>query len=250
MEALLSANPQIIIDMGDMKKDIAEGLDGLQEQVGIPCIFIESDMDSMAEAFRTLGSILVGREERCETLAAYVEETLALAADNLEKIPAEERISVMYTSGSDGLGTNAKGSSQSQVLELVGAVNAVEVENVTSKGGGNVINMEQLFVFDPEVILFTADSIYDTVGEDEAWMRLEAVQEGRYYEIPYSPYNWLSYPPSMNMLLGVRWLGNLLYPQVYDLDMVAETQRAYKLLWDYDMSDAEAREMLANSTFK
>ena len=33
------------------------------------------------------------------------------------------------------------------------------------------------------------------------------------------PYNWLSNPPSLNMLLGIWWLGNLLYPQYYDYDM-------------------------------
>ena len=68
------------------------------------------------------------------------------------------------------------------------------------------------------------------------------------YEIPALPYNWMSSPPSLNMLLGVRWLGNLLYPELYDYDMVAEAQRAYKLLWDYELTDAEAREMLLHST--
>lgn len=55
------------------------------------------------------------------------------------------------------------------------------------------------------------------------------------------PYNWLSNPPSLNMLLGVWWLGNLLYPQYYAYDMVEKTQEIFRLLWSYDLSADEAR---------
>jgi len=40
----------------------------------------------------------------------------------------------------------------------------------------------------------------------------------------------------MNMILGVWWLGNLLYPEVYDYDMTAKTQEIYKVFWNYDMT--------------
>ena len=250
LEALLSAKPQIIIDLGDYKKGMEEDLNALQEQTGIPVVFIQGDLEHMAEAFRSLGRLMTGKKERCEALAAYVEETLSLAEAGRARIPEDERLTVMYTSGASGLGTNAEGSSQAQVIPLVGGVNAIVVEDVTSKGGGNLINMEQLYAFDPDVILFTADSIYADAGGDAAWQQLRAVQEGRYYEIPDLPYCWMSGPPSMNMLLGIRWLGNLLYPEVYDYDMAAEAQRAYKLLWDYDMSQEEAAELLSRSTGK
>ena len=250
LEALLAAKPQIIIDLGDFKKGIAEDLDALQEQVGIPVVFIQADLGHMAEAFRMLGSLMSGKKDRCEALAAYVDETLSLAETGREKIPEGDRISVMYTTGASGLGTNAEGSSQAQVIPLVGAVNAIVVEDVTSKGGGNLINMEQLYAFDPDIILFSGDSIYDEVAGDASWQQLRAIQDGKYYEIPEQPYCWMSSPPSMNMLLGIRWLGNLLYPEVYAYDMAAEAQRAYKLLWNYDLSQEEAAELLARSTGK
>jgi iron complex transport system substrate-binding protein len=250
LEALLAAKPQIIIDLGDFKKGVADDLNALQEQVGIPVVFIQADLEHMAEGFRTLGSLLSGKKDRCEELASYVEETLSIAAEGREKIPEADRLSVMYTTGASGLGTNAEGSSQAQVIPLVGAVNAIVVEDVTSKGGGNVINMEQLYAFDPDIILFSADSIYGDVAGDASWQQLRAIQEGRYYEIPDQPYNWMSSPPSLNMLLGIRWLGSLLYPEVYTYDMAEEAQRAYKLLWGYDLSPEEAAELLARSTGK
>jgi iron complex transport system substrate-binding protein len=156
----------------------------------------------------------------------------------------------MFTSGSDGLDTNAYGSSQAQVIELVGGKNAVVVEDVSSKGGGNSIDMEQLYNFDPEVIIFSNGSIYDEVGGMAAWKNVAAIKNGSYYEIPSLPYNWMSSPPSVNMVLGIWWLGNLLYPDIYDYDMADQARKIYKLLWNYELSAEEARELLSASTLK
>ena len=250
LESLMNAKPQVIIDLGDAKDGIARDMDALQKQTGIPVVFIESDLPHMAQAFRMLGSLLAGKAERCEALAAYVEETVALAETNAARIPEEERPSVMFTTGVSGLNTNAAGSTQAQVLELVGAKNAVVLEEVSNRGGGNPINLEQLYLFDPDVILFTTGSMYADAAGDPAWQQVRAIREERYYEIPQLPYNWMSSPPSLNMLLGIRWLGNLLWPEIYDYDEVAEAQRAYKLLWDYELGDEEARELLAHSTLR
>ena len=250
LESILTSGAQIVIDLGDKKDNMAADLDALQRQIGMPVIFIEAGLPHMAEAYRTLGNILSGKEARGEELAAFVEETVSMAKENALKIQDAERISVLYTSGSSGLNTNAKGSIQAQVLDLMGIENAAVVEDVSNKGGGNPINLEQLYRFDPDVILFTADSTYSTAADDEAWQPLRAIEEGDFYEIPSMPYNWLSNPPSLNMLLGIWWLGNLLYPQYYDYDMAEKTQEIFKLFWNYDLSGEEVRQMLANSTLK
>ena len=53
------------------------------------------------------------------------------------------------------------------------------------------------------------------------------------------------------MVLGVWWLGQLAYPDVYnDYDMVEVAREYYKLFWNYDLSDKEAKAMLSNSYFK
>ena len=204
----------------------------------------------MAAAFRTLGGLLSGKSDRGEELAALVDRTTAIAEENAAKITDDMRVRAMYTTGEDGLGTNAAGSMQAQVLDMVGVENAVVVEDVSNKGGGNIISLEQLYNFDPDVILFADGSIYDTVADDSAWSQLTAISTGRYYEVPGSPYSWLSGPPSMNMILGVWWLGNLIYPEIYDYDMETMTQELYKTLWGYELSSEEVTALLGNSTLK
>lgn len=250
LETLLSCDAQLVIDLGDRKENMEADLDALQKQIGIPVIFLEADVVHMEEMYRTLGSILSGKEARGNELADFAAETVAMAAENSAKVTDAERVRVMYTSGVSGLDTNAEGSTQAQVLSLVGAENAIVVPEVSNRGGGNTINLEQLYNFDPDVILFTTGSVYGTAAEDPAWSQLSAIRGGKYYEIPGMPYNWLSNPPSINMLLGVWWLGNLLYPQYYDYDMTEKAQEAFRVLWNYDLSADEAAEMLQNSTLK
>ena len=243
LEELLATGAEVIIDLGDFKKSIADDLTALQEQTGLPCVFIEADLAHLADAFRTLGTIL-GKEERGEELAKLVDETIAMAAENSAKITEDQQLSVLYSSGSDPLGTNAEGSSQAQVLGIVGAKNAVVLEDVSNKGGGNMINMEQLYNFDPDVVLVTDAAALEIIETEAAWQELRAVKDGRVYTVPCDPYCWLSAPPSMNMILGVWWLGNLLYPEVYDYDMTAKTQEIYKVFWNYDLTAEEAAAML------
>ena len=243
LEELLATGAEVIIDLGDFKKSIADDLTALQEQTGLPCIFLEADLAHMADAFRSLGTIL-GKEERGEELAKLVEETMTMAAENSAKITEDQMVSVLYSSGSDPLGTNAEGSSQAQVLGIVGAKNAVVVDEVTSKGGGNMINMEQLYNFDPNVVLVTDAAALEIIESETAWQELRAVKDGKVYTVPTEPYCWLSAPPSMNMILGVWWLGNLLYPEVYDYDMTAIAQEIYKTFWNYDLTAEEAAAML------
>lgn len=246
LESLIAAGPDIIIDIGQAKGSIAEDCDALQEQTGIPVVFVEMTLDGMAEAYRALGGIL-GAEARAEELAAYAEETLGAAAEASAGLAEEERVRVYYGVGENGLGANAAGSVHADVLEAVGAVNVAETQEVQS-GGGDEITLEQLLLWQPEMILFDPEGGYDAAAASEDWQLVEAVAAGRCYEVPAGPYNWLGRPPAPNRLLGVRWLGNLLYPELYGYDMVAEAQRYYELFYGAELSAEDAEALLARGS--
>lgn len=250
MESLIEADPQIIIDIGDMKSGHAKDMRKIQKQTGIPTIFIEAEMDDFPEAYRTLGKIL-GKEEKGEELASYIEDVLAMAEANREKLTEEDIVTVMYGTGSTGLDTNAKGSVQADVIPVVGAENAIVTEDITNQGGGTLVSLEEVYNADPDVIILNAGGPYDRIAAGGSeWDELKAVKDGKIYEVPNVPYCWMSSPPSVNRVIGVLWLGNLLYPDLYDYDMVEKAQEFYKLFWNYDLSEEEAKELLAHSTLK
>ena len=250
LEALLACDAEAVIDLGEKKNGMAEELDALQEQIGIPVIFLEADLPHMAQMYRTLGTLLADKAERSEELAALAEQTVALAAENSAKIAEDERVRVLYTSGLTGLDANARGSVQAQVIELVGAENALVTEAASSKNGGSTISAEELYQLDPDVILFAPDSICDTAAQDDVWSGVAAIAEGRYCEVPSQPYNWMSNPPSLNMLLGVWWLGNLLYPQYYNYNMEEKAQELLAVLWQCDVTREQAAELLQNAALR
>ncbi|MGN0702865.1 MAG: ABC transporter substrate-binding protein [Lentihominibacter sp.] len=249
MEALIEAEPQVVFDLGDKKVTVKSDMDSIQKQTGIPALFYDGTLEHMADTYRTLGKLL-GREEKGEELAAFVDKTIEMAETNSAKIKDEDKISILYGTGATGLAVNARGSSQAQVIDLIGARNAVIPEEITDKGGGTIVSMESLYQDEPDMIILTTGGPYDELKDNE-WSELKAVKSGRYYEIPGDPYCWMSSPPSINMVLGVWWLGQLAYPEVYnDYDIVEVAQEYYKLFWDYDLTEDEAKAMLANSYFK
>lgn len=248
MESLIDARPQIIIDLGDAKDTIADDMDRIQKQTGIPTVFIEADLDDMAAAYRMLGDIL-NRSDMAESLAQFIEKTVSMARENSAKIPENQRLSVLFGTGSTGLACNAAGSVQADVIDLVGAVNAIIPQEVSNRGGGTTVSLEEVYAVEPDVILLSTGGPYDTLAQGE-WAGLQAVQSGKYYEIPGLPYDWMSSPPSVNRVLGIWWLGNLLYPELYDYDMVQVAQEYYRLFWHYDLTAEEAERMLSRSTLK
>lgn len=249
LEALIAAKPQVIIDIGDQKPTHKADMDGIQEQTGIPTIFIEADLATFPAAYRTLGE-LFNKGEQAEDIAAYIESTTAQASAYAAKIAEADRLTVMFGTGVSGLDVNARGSIHADVIEIAGAVNAIVVPEVSFKGGGNTISMEELLNADPDVIILSPGGPFASIGDDPLWQGLSAVKSNRYYEIPKGPFNWMSDPPSVNRIIGIKWLGNLLYPAIFKYDMITEAKAFYKLFWHYNLTEEEAAALIANSTTK
>lgn len=248
-EALMTSNPQVIIDVGEWDEAYKVQLDELQEQIGIPVILIEANLEQNPAAYRTMGKVL-GNEGRGEELALYCETVLADARKKVASIPEEDRVKVYYGEGETGLSTILSGTIHSQIYELVGASIVVEAGSAQVQQGGGTVSLEQILAWEPDVIMFAKGSIFDTVSGDASWSALEAIAEDRYYEIPTVPYNWLGRPPGPNRMIGVRWLGNLLYPEIFDYDIAQKVKDFFQLFYRYELSDAEVEELLGNSTFK
>ncbi|MDD2426738.1 MAG: ABC transporter substrate-binding protein [Eubacteriales bacterium] len=248
MEELARLEPQVVIDIGEPKGNIAEDMDTITLQTGIPAIFIEADLEKSGEAYRTLGKLL-GREEKGAALGNYCDRVFAGAKAKMAEIPESERISFAYLQGESGLNAISRGTYHALIMDMLGK-NVVEVESPSSRGSGDEINMEQLIMWDPEIIFFASGSVYDEVELDPAFSSLSAVQNGKYYEVPGLPYNWLGTPPSVNRYIGLEWMAQILYPDIFTEDFAAIAQEYYKLFYDYDLSSEEYADMMANSTLK
>ena len=245
LETLLSSGAQVVIDVGEAKGGIADDLDKLSAQTSIPFVHVAMTTDTMGDAFRTLGALL-GREDAAEELAIYCEHIYARAKEISASV---EKVSLLYCLGTDGLSVIAKDSYQSELIDLL-ADNCAVVDAKSGKGTGSEIDIEQLLLWDPDVILFAPDSIYDTVADDPVWQQLTVIREGRYHEVPFGPYNFMGFPPSVQRLAGMLWLPKLLYGDAADYDLQSELTEFYERLYHCSLTDEQYRQLMKNSIGK
>ncbi|MDT3768147.1 ABC transporter substrate-binding protein [Gleimia hominis] len=243
-EALMAAKPQVVIDVGEWDEDYKKDLDKLQEQIGIPVVLIDGNIKENPSAFRTMGKLL-GEEERGEELGKYSDEVLQDAQDRVKKIKDHKKVYVGERE--DGLSTILAGTIHAQIFEMVGADVVATPEVANKQQGGGTVSLEQVLAWNPDAIFFGPDSIYDSVASDPTWSGLKAIQNGDYYRIPDTPYNWVGRPPGPNRLIGIRWVGNMLYPDVFDYDMEKEVKHFYKLMYRHDLTDEEVADLLGTS---
>ena len=245
LEELLKAAPQVVIDIGEPKDSIAQDMDALTEQTGIPFVHISAYLEHMDETYTMLGELL-GLKEEAGVLAETCERIYSRAVEMMQGV---EKVNMLYATGENGLNVLANGGYHSGVIDMM-ANNVAVVENVSSKGTGNEVDMEQILNWNPDVIVFSENSIYDTVGDDPVWQSVSAIESGRYYEVPFGPYNWIGQPPAVQRLLGMMWLGKLLYPEAATYDLYDEVAQYYQLFYHCDLTREQYDALMAKAIDK
>ena len=242
LETLLESGAQVVIDVGEAKGSIVEDLDALQEQTTIPFVHIDATLATMDETYTLLGDLL-GMPDEAKTLADYCRSTYYRALTIADSV---EKANLLYITGDAGLNVIAQGAYHAEVIDLL-SNNLAVVDDPSSKGTGNEVDMEQILNWNPDVILFAPDSIYDTVAGDAAWQGVTAIQNGAYYEVPMGPYNWMGFPPSVQRLLGMLWMAKVLYPEAADFDLYTEAAEYFKLFYHCDLTREQYDALVANS---
>ena len=99
------------------------------------------------------------------------------------------------------------------------------------------ISIEQVMLYDPEVILAQEKTFVENVFHDPRWQSIRAVKNKHVHLIPRDPFNWFDRPPSFMRILGIQWLTHCLYPDRFSLDLPAETKKFYKLFLGVELDD-------------
>ena len=242
LETLLAAAPDVVIDVGEPKGSIAEDMDGLQEQTGIPFVHIDAYLASMDDTYAMLGDLLAMPNE-AQGLADYCRFAYDRAVEIANSL---EKANILYITGDEGLNVIAQGSYHAEVIDML-ANNLAVVDEPSGKATGNEVDMEQILSWNPDVILFAPGSIYDTVADNENWQTLTAIKNGAYYEVPMGPYNWMGFPPSVQRLLGMMWMTTVLYPDAVDYDLYTEVSSYFQMFYHCELTRAQYDALVANS---
>jgi iron complex transport system substrate-binding protein len=243
LEVLLKRKPDVLIVWSGKDIQISPKMQKTMEDLQIPYVLVAVDtMSDYPEAIRFLGKLLK-REARANKLADYCAKTLTDMNTLVSKIPPVKKLKVYYAEGVDGLSTECNDSIHVELMRLAGDVN-VHRCHTASHMGMEKISLEQVMLYNPDVIMAQDKIFYDKVYQDPSWQQLKAVKERKVNLVPRKPLNWFDRPPSFMRFLGLKWLVHCLYPEVYRIDMGKEAKAFYSLFLGVDISDQDLKEIM------
>ncbi|KQO67571.1 ABC transporter substrate-binding protein [Methylobacterium sp. Leaf89] len=243
VEAVLGLAPDLILDVGSTAPTYVSLADRVQAQTGIPYVLLDGHFEKTAESYRRLGALL-GLESAAADLAGASEAAVADVARVIATVPEARRPRVYYARGPKGLETGLGGSIN---VELLGVVGARNVAAAAGPGGIATVSPEQVLAWDPDVILTQDAGFRRGIAQDPLWSGLRAVRAGRVYQVPALPFGWFDAPPGANRLIGIRWLAQVLYPDLFPTGLEAATRDFYRRFYHVDLDDGQVAALLSGA---
>lgn len=243
VEVVLRAKPDVIIDYGTVNPTFTSLAERVQQQLGVPYLLIDGDFDKMADAVTRIGTI-AGLDPQGEEWSRYIRETLAFINERIATVPPERRPRVYYGRGPLGLTTGRKGSINVESIEQLGAIN---VAGVMGRGGLVQVSVEQVLLWNPDVVITIDPNFYAMARLHPLWRALPTIEAGRIYLAPNVPFGWIDFPPSVNRLIGLRWLARVLYPQHFPEDLRPVVREFYTRCYHQAPTEAQLDELLRHT---
>ena len=239
LEVVLALEPDLILDVGSVTATYVSLADRVQQQTGIPYALLDGRFDGIPLGYRTLGA-LIGRRPQGDQYAAIAQDMIGTITQRIAAVARERRPRVYYARGPRGLETGLGGSINVETIELM----AHNVAGAT-RGGLTAVSIEQVLLWNPDVIITIDHEFAANVRSDPAWAPVKAVREGRVHLSPKLPFGWIDFPPCVNRLIGLWWLAKILYPNLFPEDLRALTRDFYARFYHVTLGDAQIERVLA-----
>lgn len=208
------------------------GLALLLEEVGVPIILYQAERWAGIEEATGLTAQALGRPQVGQELLSYLDNQHERVKAALAALPPEARPRVLFC-GTDPLRVASGDMFQTQLIQLAGG------ESVTASlpGYWQNVNLEQVLVWDPQVIVIAP---YGPVTPEDLlaapdWQAVSAVRQGRVYKMPRLAAPWDI--PVPEAALGLLWLAHTLHPDLLPLDLAAEVDFFYRSFYRWQLPE-------------
>ena len=249
-ETFINLNPDIILEGRTITGDPVDvnAVEDRQSQFGdIPLITVQdtANISGYAKSISFIGDVL-NKKEKSDALVAYYQTALKTVKDIVSTIPEGEKIKVYYAEGPDGLATDPSGSQHAMLIDYCGGKNVAET-TITPGYGMTPVSLEQVLSWNPEVIIASDSKFASSVLTDPLWKDVPAVQSGRVYGVPVSPFSWFDRPPGTNQIPGLYWMLHTLYPEKFSTEQLKEKiTEFYSSFYGVEVSATELDGLLSD----
>ena len=248
IEALLTLDPQIVY-YNAANKAVCEKLEnaGLTA-VGVSPTKWNYDCITTYDKWIELLSQIYPDASLGAEVSAFSSQIRDLIQERTKDMDETERKKVLFlfqydentmiTSGSSFFGQwwcDASGA--------LNAANEVEADNSNA-----AITMEQVYVWDPDVIIITnftktqPEDLYTNAIGDDDWSSVKAVANGQVYKMPLGTYR--TYTPGVDTPMTLEWMASLLYPELFpEFDLAEDVRAYYKDLYGVELTDEQIEAM-------
>jgi iron complex transport system substrate-binding protein len=231
VEELVNARPDLALISGDIGR--REGERGKLERFEIPYLVIDfTSMDEQQQAIAAIGKA-IGAEDRAIEYNRYTDEVLQRLAARTADLDKKKRVR-LYQATTDPTRTVAAKSLPVQWMQRIG------IESLAAglpQGRENQVGIEQLFLWDPDVIVANEPGVAQAMRDNPQWATLKALREDRVYQMPIGISRW-GHPGSLETPLAALWTARTVYPDRFaDLDLRSETRDFYRRFFAHELSE-------------
>ena len=243
VEELLAVGPDLVF----LRKDVLQNSGELEklDATGIPYLVVDYETaDDQVRSIEMMGESL-GCSERAKAYTEYYRSTFDMVRERVARVPESERKTVFH-SINEAVRTDIPGTLSYEVLDAAGCKNVVSsADELKLDGDKGNATVEQIYVWDPDVILVNEPTATEYFLTDAKFSGLRAVREGRVYQLPVGISRW-AHPGSVESPIAALYIAKLLYPEQFeDIDMAEETRDFYKRFFDIDLSDEDVESILS-----
>ncbi|WP_423801897.1 ABC transporter substrate-binding protein [Neobacillus sp. SAB-20_R2A] len=247
IEELANAAPDVIFIQESLAKN--DGEVRKLEELKIPYLVV--NFNSIKEQQQSIAMIgkAIGRSDRAEKFNEFYKEVITQVSAKVKDIPEKNRVRV-YHSVMEATRTDTKDSLPAEWMKVAGAVNVSAGENLKIIENKYFANLEQILLWDSDVILVNEDGVADYILNSKPWQSLKAVKNKKVYQMPNGVSRW-GHPGGLETPLAILWTAKTLYPDRFkDTDMTEVTAKFYKDFFDYNPAPEMIEKILSGKDMR
>lgn len=230
LEGCLALEPDLVI----LPKKLTDQAQTLAD-MGITVIVVNPENEQLLKETIQMIGTATGTTNKANKLLAYYDERY----NELEKITKdkEEKPSVYLAGTSDILTTATGAMYQNSVIEKAGGINVAK--DITDPSWAT-ISYEQLISYNPDMIVIIPEAEFtkEDVLNNPELKNLNAIKNGKVYEMPSSFEAWDSPVPSG--VLGTMWLASIINEESYSFEnFKSDAADFYKQFYEIDIDQAQ-----------
>ncbi|NEW05908.1 ABC transporter substrate-binding protein [Paenibacillus sp. SYP-B3998] len=242
-EELLKLAPEVIITTAD--EDVINyakvGLKGAN--------LMFNDYKTMKQSVSILGDIL-GDDYKSKTdkLVAYIDGNLKKVQAAFKDLPDKDKPLVYYAVG-DMYSTTGAGTIMEEWVNYGGGKYAT---SDLGKGMRVKVTPEDILKKNPDIIVISggegSEDVVKSFKTTPEWREINAVKNNKIFVVPSGCFAWDRF--GAESALQILWAASTFHPDLFKIDMKAETRNFYKEYSNFNITDSQLEQLLKGKVVK